>query len=306
MSLNFARPLNSVDLAFDFLTRALQLDEVVAADATQYVMKAEKLLENMSLEPTLTSAVNRHPLHKSSDKRVLLRKAIFDDLVNKIRLIDDEGIVLGVGGAKPNSEPLSNKQAILLTGLPASGKSTIASKLADLYGAFVVDSDFAKRKFPEFGHEYGASLVHEESSIVTFGSSDALYSNELSLQEFCVTKGINMVIPKIGNDLKSLRQHRDALLDKGYKVHLVLVSLDKQESCRRALNRFLATKRYVPLGLVFDGYANDPILTYYRIRDDVSWVSVGKVSTLELQEKGVQIVHSIGDSPIKSLVKSEL
>ena len=70
--------------------------------------------------------------------------------------------------------------------LPASGKSTIANSIADLYGAYIIDSDFAKRKIPEFGHEFGASIVHEESSIITFGSRKPKYNDEFSLYEFCV------------------------------------------------------------------------------------------------------------------------
>ena len=45
-----------------------------------------------------------------------------------------------------------------------------------------------------------------------------------------------------------------------------MVSLEREKSVRRAFQRFLKTDRYIPLSLIFDGYANDPILCYYRLR----------------------------------------
>jgi len=298
---NYARPMNNNDLAFNFLTKALELDEIEADEASPHVMKAERLLESMELKSTLESKENRRPLYKEDEIRVNLRRQIFDELIEFERLEDDDEVALGQGGAKPKSPIKTERQAILLTGLPASGKSTIANSIADLYGAYIIDSDFAKRKIPEFGHEFGASIVHEESSIITFGSRKPKYNDEFSLYEFCVAKGNNMVIPKIGSSCNSVRKIRDALIEKGYKVHLLLVSLDRQESCRRALSRYLETQRYVPLGLVFDVYGNEPILTYYRVRDDDSWSSTGKLSTLELREKGPEIIHSKNRGPINFL-----
>ncbi len=304
MSVNFARPLNNNDLAFNFLTKVLDISEEKADEAAPHVMKAERLLESMELKSTLKSKENRRPLFKDDEKRVNLRRQIFDELIELHRLDDDESITLGNGGAKPNSPIQSKREAFLVTGSPASGKSFLANKIAEMYGAYIVDSDFSKRKIPEFGHEFGASIVHEESALITFGSTDAQYENEFNLFEFCIAKGHNMVIPKIGSSCDSVRDIRDALLEKGYKVHLLLVSLDRQETSRRALNRYLVTKRYVPLGLVFDVYGNEPTLTYYRIRDDDAWESVGKVSTLNLREKGPEIVYSSSKSPLNMLQNS--
>ncbi|MBL1264929.1 zeta toxin family protein [Methylomicrobium sp. RS1] len=301
MSNNYARPLNDNDLAFNFLTEVLDLQESEADELSQHVMKAERLLEGMKLKSTLESMENRRPLYKSNEKRVNLRRQIFDELINYERLDDDEKIMLGKGGAKPNTPLQTDREAIIVTGLPASGKSSIASKLADFFGAYVIDSDFAKRKIPEFGHEFGASIVHEESSLVTFGLSG--YEDEYNIYEFCIAKGYNMIIPKIGGNCSSLREIRDTLIGKEYKVHLVLVSLDRQESCKRALYRYINTKRYVPLGLIFDGYGNEPILAYYRVRDDEKWSSVGKLSTLFLKEKGPEIMYSTQNSPVERLQK---
>ena len=64
----------------------------------------------------------------------------------------------------------ARKQAFVLIGLPASGKSSIAVDIADKYGALLLDSDLAKRKLPEYKvYPWGASLVNAESSLIVFG-----------------------------------------------------------------------------------------------------------------------------------------
>ena len=169
----------------------------------------------------------------------------------------------------------------------------IASFIANEYGAHIVDSDYAKRKFPEFSQKYGASVLHEESSLVTFGSGDENHLDEPCIFEYCIANDFNMVIPKIGNSLKSLTTLKVLLGSRGYAVHLTLICLDRVEACRRALDRYIETDRYVPLGLVFDGYGNDPILTYYMIKDGRDWASTGKLSTLYLRAKGP--IYKAGD-----------
>lgn len=298
MGNNYARPMNNNELAFDFLTKALLMDEKEADEVSQFVMKAERLLESMSLKSTLESNENRRPLYKDDEKRKNLRRKIFDELKDIERLDDDESITLEKGGARPKTNLKEDREAILIIGLPASGKSSVANKIADKYGAFIIDSDYAKRKIPEFGHEFGASIVHEESALITFGSNESKYRDEFNLYEYCIAKGYNMVIPKIGSDCDSIRKLRTTLIEKEYSVHLVLVSLDREEACRRALQRYLKTTRYVPLGLVFDTYSNEPILTYYRLREDSCWASVGKLSTLHLRDKGPEIIFSTKDSPV--------
>jgi hypothetical protein len=50
-----------------------------------------------------------------------------------------------------------------------------------------------------------------------------------------------------------------------YDIHLISVELTKKDATR-AIKRFNKTKRYVPLGLIFDQYGNDSHLCYYYLR----------------------------------------
>ena len=281
MSQNFARPLNTNPLANQFLTRVLGYrGDKHTGDLATLVMKAEILLDSMARFDTLTRADYRHASFSSSEARAQLRLQIFHELIELERVANDDDITLGVGGIKPQADNVKDeRQAFILIGPPASGKSGISNFLADKYGAHIIDSDYAKRKFPEFGEEYGASLVHEESILVTFGSENQEFQEERNVLGHCVAYGYNMVIPKIGANGKSIRELRELLIKLGYTVHLTLIKLDRLAATKRVTERFRQTKRYVPLSLVFDGYGNDPIVTYFELRNDKEWASTGSVST---------------------------
>ncbi|WP_318451733.1 zeta toxin family protein [Photobacterium leiognathi] len=298
----YSRPLHDNQLAYDFLTRALGYTNTLeVGDHVQRIVTAEKLLQSTTAEPTLSDKKNRHTFYYTDEKRRQLREKIFLELVFEKRLPSDDDICLGRGGALPENVKNEGK-AYIIIGLPASGKSTIAEKVADKYHAALVDSDLAKRKLPEFSLPQGASIVHAESSQITFGSDDE-GNDEPSVYEYFTKNRTNIVIPKIGQDVDSVLALRDSLLEESeYKydeVHLILVSVDRKESTKRALARFLKTNRYVPLSLVFDVYANDPTLTYYRVRDCDKWTSTGKVTTDGPTPK--YVAGSTEDNPVNIL-----
>lgn len=290
---DYSRPLNTNFLANDFLTRVLKLRESdETGDKALKIVSAEVLLENAKTKPTLTNEENRHPSYVTEKDRKNLRERIFEELISQKRLDNDDDIKLGLGGALPKDDLKFESQAFIITGLPAAGKSTIAEKIADYYGACILDSDFAKRKFPEFKSDHGASIVHEESSAVVFGNKEL--ESEPSLKEYMVFKKANLIIPKIGYDVYSIEKIKDSLISVGYSVHLLLISVDKKTSTKRALSRFIKTNRYVPLSLIFDTYSNDPMLTYYRLKDCKKWASVGKLST---EEESPKVIHGTENSP---------
>lgn len=297
MSASYARPLVDNELTNQFLTRALGYkSSKETGDLAAKVAKAELLLATMSSEDTLKRTKYRHPYYRLDEQREQLREKILAELISNKRLPNDDDTAPGVGGvAPPDSVSIQRDRiAFILIGLPASGKSSVSNKIADNYGAFIVDSDFAKRKFPEFKEEYGAALVHEESTLVTFGLDDAQYKEEPNLLGFCISEGANVVIPKIGAKPDSIRKLRDLLLGYDYQVHLTLIKADRLCATKRAINRFSATNRYVPISLIFDGYSNDPILSYYYMQRDESWASTGVIST---EQNPPEVVETSENNP---------
>jgi len=136
MSIN-PRPLNTKELAYSFLRNTLDLNEEDADAASFEILSPEYILESGDFHQTLTSHTNRSELYKTNQLRKILREKILSELINEKRLVNDDEITLGVGGAAP-SKISDGKQAIILIGPPASGKSYIATKIAENIGAYIL------------------------------------------------------------------------------------------------------------------------------------------------------------------------
>lgn len=263
---DYHRPLYNIDVAEDFVMKVLGIpkedpnfyDHVVAiVKEERYPMFAHDTLANQNI---------RSEHYRQESDRNNLRQQIFKEMMTLKRLEDDDKVRLGNGGAMPHSKVVGSlRKAFYVMGLPASGKSSICGRLCDLFGAFLLDSDLVKRKLPEFFGMSGASIVHKESSIITMGGEISGVKFH-SLMDECFLNGYNICLPKIGSNLSDTIRLFKILRSCGYMIYVVLVTLDRIDATKRAYNRFNHTKRYVPLSMIFDGYANDPILCYYRLR----------------------------------------
>lgn len=270
------RPLENKILAERFIYDILEAiieEESTSIERTeiadkdiQYLVETELDLQKLKDEQTLNSPNFRHRLYRDNKERKKLRQQIVNELKEKNRLSNDDDILLGTGGAKPcKIEPQKGKEAYYIIGLPATGKSGIANIIADARGAYILDCDMAKRKIPEYSTaRIGASLVHEESDEIVFGMG------KYGLFGFCTKYEYNIVIPKIGHDLNKIVEFVSTLKALGYQIFLVLSDADRLHATSRAYNRFLKTRRYVPLPLIFDGYGNNPQLNYFRLKQSNS------------------------------------
>jgi len=214
--------------------------------------------------------------------------------------MDDEKISLGTGGALPRTKCRKDKLAFYIIGLPASGKSEVSASLADHFGAIILDCDYAKRKFPEYRAPFGASVVHEESSLVVFGGQGQ-YAQEPSVLQYAVKNGYNIIIPKIG-DVQCKVHDFAAMLNKtGYTTHIVLVRLDREKATQRALFRFEQTGRYVPLQLIFDVYGNEPTITFFdlMLSNDGTFKSYTMISSDVPKGTSKKLIFASEQSPIQ-------
>lgn len=150
--------------------------------------------------------------------------------------------------------PVKARQAFIIIGPPAAGKSTIAEPLAKAAGALIVDSDKVKEMLPEFQGGIGAMAVHVESAEINEGIFDE-----------AVSSGDNIVLPIIGRDEKALRDRADGLKKNGYQVHLILVNLDRDKTTQRAIRRFQETGRFVDPNYVYNVVGNMPLNVYTQI-----------------------------------------
>ena len=263
---DYHRPLYEFNVTKDFVTKVLDVPQN-HPQFGEYVIKImNEECVPLFAEDTINNRDSRDAAYRDETIRDRLRKQIVSEMLTEKRLDDDELVRLGYGGAMPHSKVVgSQRKAFYVMGLPASGKSSICGALCDMFGAFLLDSDLVKRKLPEFSQKSGATLVHKESSIITMGGDfNGVKFN--SIMDDCFLNGYNICLPKIGSVLKDIVKLFKILRVCGYSIYVILVSLDRKKATQRAFKRYELTNRYVPLSMIFDGYANDPILCYYRLR----------------------------------------
>ena len=295
---NFCRKLETNLDAEYFVDGVLCIEDDDEKEAAiNRITAAERNIKDYSYYSTLDHIENRHYKFRDETSRQKLRKNIVKELFDMERLPNDDDICFGAGGAKPCSNTITTGKAFYVIGPPASGKSGVANQLADMYGCYLLDSDYAKRKLPEYSSQIGAaSLVHDESDDIIFG--------ENGLMDQCLQKSYSVVIPKIGHNLNSVCEFCKGLKDAGYTVYLVSVELDRQKAVQRAYYRYTYTNRYVPLSLIFDGYGNQPTLNYFKIKQQHSDVFSGfaQISTDVPFSSAPQVIENINIEALDAIV----
>lgn len=162
------------------------------------------------------------------------------------------------------------KQAYLIIGLPASGKSSMANPLETETGSLIIDSDMAKERLPEFIESNGqrADQVHLESQII---SEEVL--------KIAIQNGDNMILPIVGKSEKSIMSKYDRLKAAGYDVHLRLVDLPIEKTIERAVNRFRETGRLVPIDYITNEVGYRSVQNYVIMEKKGIFASYEAIST---------------------------
>ena len=161
--------MDTAELAEDFISKTFENGDDIEKIAMK-IVQAEIELAKLESSPTKTHTSYRNKDYRDDWNRERLCNQILSELINYEQLNSDDDICLGVGGAKPK-EPWQESVAYIVSGAPASGKSSIADALAHENGAYILDSDYAKRKFPEYmSYNGGASLALRIGRIVCWNT----------------------------------------------------------------------------------------------------------------------------------------
>lgn len=217
------------------------------------------------LPPTMTEDMEKDPERAA---------AHFESRTYNVPEKDEDGKVIGTRevSAKEGTDWLVDhaksfageggvgydREATIVLGPSAAGKSGFAEELAVTTNAAIVDSDEAKKIMPEYNGGIGAPVVHTESSLV----------NE-AVEARLVKEGANIIIPKVGAGEASIAKTIDRLEKAGYKVNLVNVKVDKDEATRRMASRAIRTGRPIPADYV-RAVGNNPTNTYNSLKGRVS------------------------------------
>ena len=192
--------------------------------------------------------------HQTPTIQLKDREDIEDHVFNVLRKygsvsLDETGnpLVDSDGNTLYNNYVDQGSRLDIVIGLPASGKSSaIVDTISYEHNSMLVDNDEAKRLFPEYNKGWGADIVHAESKIV---GQRVFYD--------AIDQGKNIVLPKVGSNVEQLLD--DYILpakDKGYKVNVHFVDLDRNKALGRMLNRFVDKGRFLAPELI-DKYANE-------------------------------------------------
>lgn len=211
----------------------------------------------------------------NTEERIKLRESIAAELYGK--------------GAK-----IKNKQAYIVIGGPASGKSSLADPLAKQTGCLIVDSDMAKERLPEFIESDGkrADQVHLESQVI---------ANEVL--EVAVENGDNILLPIVGKSEKSIMTKYNMLTEAGYDVHLRLVYLPLEKTVERAVSRYRETGRLVPLDYIVNEVGYNPLNNYAIMKEKGLFKSYEAVST---EVKYGEKPKHLEDEEIRELVSRKV
>ena len=133
-------------------------------------------------------------------------------------------------------------RAAVIAGGPASGKSSIVSKLALPPRAVHIDADAIKEQLPEYrelvklGDEQAAYVVHEESADIA-----------RAVFEDAIARNRHLILDAVGDsEPGKFAGKLQRLVDAGYAVHVVYVDVSVEEEDPRATAR----QRVVPEAVI--------------------------------------------------------
>lgn len=241
------------------IVRLISNNNYEAEALTNRLLQLELDSKILAQNSTYKTDIYRDIRYKTTQDRTFLRKRILCELIAEKICKNENEIIMGIGGCTPSH--IQKKKFFQVIGIPGAGKSYISNIISEIYGAYLIDSDFAKRKFPEY-QQYmcAASLLHEESSEIVYKTS------EHSVFTYCMQNCYSMVIPRIGNDLDKLSDYLYMMHSYGYQVFLILVDMATSDAIESCYKRFIENGRYISLVKIYNEYGNLPRNNYDIIK----------------------------------------
>lgn len=218
-------------------------------DAVNEVIVKERWIAENKLDGRYGGGTTFHRDYPPGPLRYRKYAEILEILLNKQR---------SQGGSRPETRLRTENKIVVVTGPPASGKSTVSQRVADRIGAVIVDPDDAKQHLPEYRNGMNTKFVHEESSEIAKGRNGLL--------RIALDQGWNIVLPTIGADPQPLKQLCTEVTKRGYSVWLLAVLCETEIAAVRSLGRLLKTGRYVELKYILADVGNKPAAAYNQAR----------------------------------------
>jgi len=190
---------------------------------------------------------NKIPL-TLADNEDVLNKRLYDFETPQLDIdnpsyIQQKPKIIQIGEKSMENIPKNKKMIIILTGLPASGKSSLVDKkMQKKY--YLADADEYLKYFSEYENGKGSNVLQNVAR-------DLLRNN---LFPMALDKGVNIVLSTIGW-LDYVEEIVKDAKDKGYTIELRHVNIAPEKSIQRTVSRFKETKRLVDPYWI-NGYSN--------------------------------------------------
>lgn len=277
------------------IASVLTTNVFLAEAFTEIIYSQELQSQLLSTYSTYRSMEYRDKAYRNFDKRYILRRQILNELFSYKILLDEKEICLGKGGCRPIISPVP-RRFFQIIGLPGSGKSYIANIISSTNGAYIIDSDYAKRKFPEFSlNPFASSLLHEEANKITYSKS------EDSVFTYCLNYRYSMIMPRIGHNFNGLNSYLKIMNKLGYDIYLIFMDISLNESIICSHKRFNSTGRYTPLFKIKNEYGRLPEKNYHLIKQNdyisgYAWIKTNLHRTYDILEnhhldKVINVLH---------------
>jgi len=253
-------------------------------DLVNTVVAAERWIQGKDEAQSQKDPKFRTHGYSEGFQRLRLHADIIERLLTKVRPANDDAITFETGGACPDGGVKRGLMAYLLTGPPASGKSTLARRIFSREGALLVDPDDAKRMLPEYEGGRNAHSLHEESSRITKGQDGLLTC--------AILRRYNFVLPMTGADGRALLATADSLSRYGYKTVLVAVDCPAEVAAYRSLKRTKSEGRYVPLSFILSKVGARPKQAFEAVRRSPQWSGYAMCDTWSNDREATITVRS--------------
>ncbi len=158
-----------------------------------------------------------------------------------------------------NKNSRFDKQAYILIGNIASGKSTYAKQIEDSTHSIIIDPDRYKMgENTENGYFEGLTSLYKEPTDRERMQDPCSIANKMTL-DLVSNCGMNLIMPKAATSLEKLERQLDILTRRNYDIHLILVETPLTDCADRNYYRYLVKEyskkgnehgRFVPVSVI--------------------------------------------------------
>jgi len=120
-----------------------------------------------------------------------------------------------------NTPETSEREFVIMMGVPASGKSTIANRMFNGTHDFI-DCDAIKKSHPDYDPDH-PGLLHAWSKGIEAGLLESAFTNPVG----------NITYDTTGTNHEKVLNYANRATDAGYSVRVVFVTITEAESLRR-------------------------------------------------------------------------